>query len=629
MTANWKYGAKLYDSGTEFRVWAPEIENRPVQWVYVVLYDENGHLTEKIPMNNEYNGSWNCRVTKVKKGQRYNFEIDGAGVKLDPWAKEVTNSAEFSVVVDANDYQWQCNDFSMPHWNELVIYQMHVRTFPDEDRGPQNQLADVIEDLWYLRELGINAIQLLPTSEFAGDVSWGYNPSNIFAVESSYGGPKALKRFVDAAHANGMAVLLDVVYNHLQPDDHGLWQFTSWHRDSYGGIYFYNDWRATTAGFGDNRPDFGRGEVRDFLRENALMWLDEYRIDGLRFDSTGNIRSANDTDNDPGSDLPEGWQLMRSINNTVKQFYPWKIMIAEDLKNNESITGQANGDYLGGAGFDSQWEEVFYHGVSHALRLPDDSQRSVAEVAHSLSNRYNGHAFKRIIFTENHDKVADKPDRPGRLPDLIEPGNVDTGWFARKRSTLAAALLLTAPGIPMIHQGQELLEWRRFGDNPDKNGVDWDRYCTKTDCPSCYKANGGCTPNGQFAGIYFLYRDLIRLRRNWFDNTRGLRGEKINVFHQDESSKVLACHRWQFGGERDDVIVVANLSNWTHFHYVIGLPRGGGWRVRFNSNYQGYDSFQTSLVTSDMDAQEGAWDGMPFHGSLNIGPYAAIILSQD
>ncbi|MBN2527549.1 MAG: alpha amylase C-terminal domain-containing protein [Deltaproteobacteria bacterium] len=629
MSSHLQYGARLRNTGTDFRVWAPGIGDAPVRWVNLMLFDTNGNLTEKIPMDNERNGSWKRYVQNVGKGQRYNFEIEGAGERLDPFAKEVTHSAGQSVVVDENDYEWTCNHFSMPLWNELIIYQMHVRTFPDKDRGKENQLNDVIEDMWYLKELGVNAIELLPTAKFAGDISFGYNPSNIFAVESAYGGPRQLKHFVDMAHLNGMAVLLDVVYNHLQPDNRGLWQFTPWHQDNYGGVYFYNDWRATTPEYGDNRPDYGRMEVRNFLRENALMWLDEYRIDGLRFDSTGNIRSATDKDNDPASDLPDGWQLMRAINNTVDVFYPWKIMIAEDLKNNESITGHAEGDYLGGAGFDSQWEEVFYHGIKHTLTLPEDHQRSMAEVAHALESRYNGQPFKRIIFIENHDKVADKENSPGRLPELIEPGNVDTGWFARKRSMLGAAMLLSAPGIPMIHQGQEVLEWRRLGSNPEKTGVDWDRFCEKDDCANCRKNNSNCQPNGRFAGIYFMFRDLIHLRRNWFDNTRGLRGENINVFHQDESSKVLAFHRWQNGGARDDVIVVANFSNWTHYHYSIGLPGEGRWRVRLNTNYSGYDSFEHHTVTTDMDAENVPWDGMPCCGSLDIGPWAAIIFSQD
>ncbi len=565
----------------------------------------------------------------MKHKEVRNFEIDGSGEKIDPWAREVTSSAGKSVVVDEEEYQWQCNDFVMPPWNELVIYQVHPCTFPDQIRRPIDQLYDVAEDLWYLKELGVNAIQLLPTSEFAGNISWGYNPSNIFAVESSYGGPSALKYLIDQAHSNGIAVLLDVVYNHLQADASiGLWQFTRWNENSLGGVFFYNDWRATTEGFGDNRPDFGRPEVRDFLRENALMWLNEYRVDGLRFDSVGNIRNVHDRDDDPGSDLADGWLLLRSINNSVNASQPWKIMIAEDLKSNAGITQGTDGDWQGGAGFDSQWEEKFYGAVCGALTRFQDMDRSIVQVASALKANFNGDAFQRVIYLENHDKVADKEARPGRLPDQIEPGNVDDGWYAKKLSTLGAVLLFTAPAIPMMHQGQELLEWRRFGDNPERNGVDWNRFCSKPDCATCH-ANYSCEPNGKFFGIFRLYRDVIKLRRNWFNCTRGLRGRHIHVFHVHEKNKVLAFHRWENGGPRDDVIVVANFADRTYSNYIIGLPREGHWRVRFNSNWTGYDSAAHDIATFDLDAISGDWDGLNFQGNLNIGPYAAIILSQD
>ena len=149
--------------------------------------------------------------------------------------------------------------------------------------------------LGHLRDLGVNAIEIMPVGEFAGERSWGYNPAQIFSVETVYGGPLAFKQFVKRAHQEGIAVILDVVYNHLGPSDLDLWQFDGWSENNRGGIYFYNDDRANTP-WGQTRPDYGRGEVRQYLLDNALMWLEEYHVDGLRFDCTEFIRSVNGSD---------------------------------------------------------------------------------------------------------------------------------------------------------------------------------------------------------------------------------------------------------------------------------------------------------------------------------------------
>ena len=131
----------------------------------------------------------------------------------------------------------------------------------------------------------MSAIQVMPPFEFAGDISWGYNPAHLFAIESGYGGPDAFKRFIRDAHEHGIAVIVDIVLNHLGPSDLDLWRFDGWAEGDGGGIYVYNDERGETP-WGRTRPDYGRGEVRTFLRDSAMTWLEEFRCDGLRFDAT-------------------------------------------------------------------------------------------------------------------------------------------------------------------------------------------------------------------------------------------------------------------------------------------------------------------------------------------------------
>jgi 1,4-alpha-glucan branching enzyme len=487
----------------------------------------------------------------------------------------------------------------MPPWNELVIYEMHIGTFNDRPGGPPGNLEVAIEKFPYLADLGVNAIQVMPSMEFAGGFSWGYNPALIFAVESDYGGPEAFKEFIRAAHERGLAVIFDVVYNHLGPSDLDLWQFDGWSENDKGGIYFYNDRRSATP-WGDTRPDYGRGEVRQYLRDNALYWMEEFRADGLRWDATAWIRNVYGNQNDPTHDIPDGWGLMQWVNGEIEMRSPWKIKIAEDLRDNHWLTKDSSS---GGAGFDSQWDAGFVHPIRTALINPHDGSRNMSAVRDAILHRYNANAFERVVYTESHDEVA---NGHSRLPEEIWPGNAGS-WYSKKRSTLGAVLVFTSPGIPMIFQGQEFLEDKWFH---DQDPIEWSRRDT-------------------YAGILQLYRDLIRLRRNWFDNSRGLRGQHVHVHHLNDTDKVIAFHRWENGGPGDDVIVVANFADRGYGSYTIGFPHPGSWQVRFNSDWNGYDGDFGNHFSYDTEAVWGGRDNMPCLGNVGLGPYSAIILSQD
>jgi 1,4-alpha-glucan branching enzyme len=225
------------------------------------------------------------------------------------------------------------------------------------------------------------------------------------------------------------------------------------------------------------------------------------------------------------------------------------------------------------------------------------------DVKSAIEQRYNGDAFERVVYTESHDEVA---NGRARVPEEIWPGNA-TSYFSQKRSTLGASLVMTVPGIPMIFQGQELLEDGYF---QDTDPIDWSRL-------------------DSFAGIRLLYTDLIHLRRNWFDNTRGLRGQHVNVFHVNNGDKMVAFHRWMNGGSRDDVIVVCNFRNQSWGKYRIGFPRSGTWRVRFNSDWEGYSPDFGNFYSPDVTTINEPRDGLNYSGIIQIAPYSVLILSQD
>jgi 1,4-alpha-glucan branching enzyme len=594
-------GTILYSGGAAFRVWAPFASGVGVAGTF------NNWSPTTNPFASEGNGNWSADIPGVKIGDEYQFVITNGSLPLiwhkNPYCSEVVSSSGNAIVHDPN-FDWTGDNFIMPPWNELVIYELHVASFDNAPGSGPGTFAEIIPQLPYLNDLGINAIQIMPVAEFSGDYSWGYNPSQPFAVESLLGGPQGLYQFVKAAHAQGIAVILDVVYNHFGDNDLDLWVFDGWtDSDHNGGIYIYDNYRAYTP-YGNSRPDYGRGQVRQYLRDNALFWLNNYRLDGLRFDSVVNIRNRNGSNNDPGNDLPDGWSLLRWINNEIMASQPWKITIAEDMQSNESITRPADGIYNGGAGFGSQWEAAFVHPVRDAIITPNDSDRDMNSVRDALYHSYNGNMTERVIYTESHDEDSNGHQR---VPEEIWPGNAGS-WFSRKRSTLGAALVFTAPGIPMIFMGQEFLENGYF--HLDDSPLDWTKLTT-------------------YAGIHTLYRDLIHLRRNWFNQTAGLRGQNLNVHHVNNTDKLIAYHRWQNGGPGDDVVIVANFANCGYDSYSIGLPRSGLWRVRFNSDWQGYSADYGNQLGYDTVAGGNSQDGMPCQGNLGIGPYSVLILSQD
>jgi 1,4-alpha-glucan branching enzyme len=391
-------------------------------------------------------------------------------------------------------------------------------------------------------------------------------------------------------------VVLDVVYNHFGPGDLDLWQFDGWSENGGGGIYFYNDWRAETP-WGMNRPDYGRPEVRRYIRDNALMWLEDYRCDGLRMDAIAFIRNVKG-ENNPGDDLPDGWSLMRWINEEIKARQPWKITIAEDLRGHGGITGATE---RGGEGFSAQWCSNFIYPMQRALTTPEDGNRNMREVAEAVCADYNGNAFQRVIYTESHDEVA---NGRFRLAEEIMPGNVEN-YYSKKRTVLGAALVLTARGIPMLFQGQEFLAPGSFNDNEPLNW-DWAQ---------------------QHGGLTQLYRDLIALRRNQYGHTPGLHGQHCRVFHVNDNDKIIAFARHD-GDPQNATVVVVNFANQAHQGYTIGLPAGGEWKVRFNSDWHGYDQEFADFESYGPTAQGGGYDGYPQHGQLDLGPYAVLVLSR-
>lgn len=580
-------GAVAHKDGVRFGVWAPFAESVAVTGSF------NEWSPDGTPLERGEDGCWYGDVPGAKVGQEYKFVIKNGDKTLqrnDPRALQLSASNDTSIIV-SQDFDWTGDSFELPPREQLVIYELHIGTFNRPDPATPGTFETATEKLGYLADLGVNVIEVMPVSTTTVDRWWGYDPDYLFATEASYGGRHAFQEFVKAAHALGIGVFVDVVYNHMSPyPGLDLWQFDGWSQDGKGGIYFYNDWRGDSP-WGP-RFDYGRPEVRRYITESAAMWLRDCHVDGLRVDATFAIRNVKGFNNDPHNDLPDGWRVMQELTAAAHEAKPESLVIAEDMAINEFMT-KPSADL--GAGFDAQWESSFPTFLREVLNPAKDDDRHLTRLRDELTKTYNGDAFQRVLFSESHDADA---NGHARMNQEISPDDPDS-IFARRRSTLAAALCLTGTGIPMLFQGQEMLEegWFNHWD-----AIDWGRV-------------------DQYHGTVQLYKDLIALRRNRDGHTAGLQGQSIKILEANEKTKVLAYHR-QSGDADPGVIFIANLVNQQCLNYSVHFPQPGLWKVRLNSDWKGYSEDYTETPTPDVSVEKDT-------GSVNLGPYSFIILSQD
>lgn len=540
--------------GVGFRVWAPGAEK------VAVLGDwQSWDRDNPLQLDQEDDGFWYGFGSQAEVGQEYKILIHNQGralERIDPYARQVTHSAGNGVIYNPRSFQWEEGDYSLPALNQLVIYELHLGTFAHD-------FDSAIERLSYLKGLGVNAVEVMPIAEFPGDKSWGYNPAHIFSVETSYGGVDGFKRFVQEAHKAGIGVILDLVYNHLGPNDLDLWNFDGSTPEGKGGPYFYEDDRACTP-WGDTRPDYGHPVVRQYLMDNFLMWLQEYRIDGVRTDGTVYIRKKG---HDQG-DIPDGWSLLQWFNEVAAQQTPPRLMIAEDMQDEEWLTKPVS---EGGAGFDCQWDSQFCSEVRQMLSSASDDSRDPRRLVEAMQHTFNGNFYQSILFLENHDEVA---NGQARLTTEIDGENAQAD-YVRARALLGMAVVLTTPGIPMLFQGQERLKSGWFH---DEDYIDWER-------------------DEEIAEELSIVRSLIALRSGRDDRAPGLLSSRLEVLSAAEDSGVLMIRRGE--GEKANVVVY-NLRNQQN---RVGLP----------------DQMEVLAATGGADVTDG---------ELVLQPYVAVVLDR-
>ncbi len=565
-------------TGTTFRVWAGSAKKVEVSG------DFNGW--GRVALSSEGNGIWSVDVPGAGHGQAYKFILDGDNWRKDPRAVRVESSATGAncYIYDHSLFDWEGAESVVGgtdgngciYRNDLVIYEMHVGSFNGEDWLPST-FDEAIEKIPHLKKLGVSAVEVMPVAEFAGDRSWGYNPADLFAPESGFGGADGFKRFVKACHQAGIAVLVDVVHNHYGPTDLAIWQFDGTGGWS-GGMYFYDDDRRYTD-WGETRPDYGNTNVVAFIRDQIFSLVEDYHVDGFRWDSVFNIAYYGGYNQNA-----EGVAMLDAVNTELADKHPNVFRIAED----NAFDANMN--------FEAQWHPGFLSDIRSLAIAPSDADRNMDVVAYYLLDP-NHIGFRQVIYPESHDSCGDLNNKH-RLPREIDGGSPQ-GYWAKKRAFLANAVALVSPGIPMIFMGSEYNE-------------DWDFSNDHS-----LRWTGLAEEN---AGIVQMYADLIALRRNAKGVTDALRNPynaAYTVLNND--GKVVAVAR---GG---GLLLVFNWSATAYKPYeTLKFPVRGTWHCLYNSDSSAYDRSFGNVGPAVGDTVE---IGDSFIAAVPLGAYSLQVWS--
>ncbi len=596
-------GAHVDADGVSYCVWAPDQSN------VLALIERKGTTTE-LALERDEQGFWRGRDPYGRAGDLYQFRLDG-NRRLPDMASRFQPQGVHgpSECIDPTKYRWRAN-WTRPAWRGQTSYELHIGTFT-----PEGTFRAAIKKLDHLCELGVDAIELMPVGDFAGDRNWGYDGVSLYAPARCYGRPDDLRALVDAAHARGLAVILDVVYNHLGPSGNYL--------AAYSTDYF-NPSRTTPWGPALHLDGPNSAPVRAFLVGNAAYWFDEYRIDGLRLDATHAI---------PDESRPH---LLEEI--TAAVHARGGFVIAEDERNSSELLRTAEGK---GYDLDAAWSDDFHHQVRVALTGKRRGYFSsyggtAAEVADVLAHgwTYRGQPFSFwqnkprggpcdhlpakafVLCIENHDQVGNRA-KGERLEHLISP----------EQFRAATMLLCLSPYAPMLFMGQEWAasspfqfftdhegelgrqvsagrkrEFAQSGLNHDGDDVpDPQALSTFTDS----KLDWAERDQSSHASVLALHRAVLRERRTWL------------------SGAVLDRGRWQVHSAGDWIAVRYTLPEGDRMLLValnsavpLGVewpeafrpPEGTGWHVVLHSNEPEFGgAAPTAIEAGELTGPGAAW----------------------
>jgi maltooligosyltrehalose trehalohydrolase len=560
----------LGQNRTRFLVWAPFI-NR----VEVHIIDQERIL----PMDKNDRGYFETVAEGVPVGSLYFYRRDGQTEYPDPVSRSQPRGVHGPSRVVDPDFPWEDGRWSGLPLQDYIIYELHTGTFT-----PEGTFDAIIGHLDALKELGITAVELMPVAQFPGSRNWGYDGVYPFAVQDSYGGPDGLKRLVNACHREGLAVVLDVVYNHLGPEGNHLAEFGPYFTDRY-----HTPWGAAL-----NFDGAYSDEVRRFFIENALYWVKEIHIDALRLDALHAILDI--------SAYTFIQELSASVHEQAKKLKRRIYLIGESTANDVRLIRPRE---AGGYGLDAQWNDDFHHAL-HVLLTHEKTgyYQDFGTIRHMAKayregfvysgeySPYRKHrhgtssidipAHRFIVFSQNHDQVGNRANSE-RLSQLVSFDSLK----------LAAGIVMLSPFLPLIFMGEEygetapfpyfishsdsaLIEAVRKGRREEFTDFDWQSEIPDPQDEATFlsaRLNHELCGDGQHKILYEFYRELIRLRR---ENAALACLSKDNMEVMDnENDKTICIRRWFKDSE---VVLIFSFSdNKVNIHQPI--PSGQWYKI--------------------------------------------------
>jgi maltooligosyltrehalose trehalohydrolase len=541
------------DRVTRFCVWAPD--RRTVE-----LELDAPEGLRRVPLERAQGGYFVGR-TEAPPGTQYRYRLDGAHAYNDPCSRFQPEGPHGpSMVVDSASYRWRDEDFRPVPLRRSVLYELHVGTFT-----PEGTYAGALARLPHLRDVGVNVLELMPLNTFPGRFNWGYDGTHLFAPCATYGTPEGLRRFVDAAHAHGIAVILDVVYNHLGPNGNYLWQYA---RD-YFSSRFQGEWGEPL--------NFDAEGTRSFVIENARHWIAEYHLDGLRIDATQGLFDDSER------------HILAELTEAVRSSAPHKqlLLVAENEPQDRRMVTPVD---RRGLGCDTMWIDDFHHSARVALTFRAEAYtqdyRGTAQELLSCARHnslYQGQWYawqnqprgtpmadlppeRAVFFLQDHDQIA----------NFLRGSRIHRFGEARVRAMTVMWLLL--PQLPMLFMGQEFFAsapFCYFVDHPPelsekvKQGrVDFvsqfpsaayafkhEGYDERIDESAFRRSRIDWSEAEKNAPILALHKELLRLRREdpvfSGEGSSGIDGATLS-----DQALVL---RW-FGGRAGDRLLILNLG---------------------------------------------------------------------
>ncbi len=550
-----KLGAQVHASGTRFTVWAPHASR-----IDLKLLPER---RQPLPLIRRAGDYFEVDAPDVKAGHQYVYILDGNKERPDPASRFQPGGVHGpSEVVDPGLFEWTDQPWHGVHRDNLIIYELHVGTVTGK-----STFQAVIPHLEYLRNLGVTAIEIMPVAQFPGTRNWGYDGVGLFAPQNTYGGPDGLKELVNACHQHGLAVILDVVYNHLGPEGNYLGDF---------GPYFTDRYR-TPWGPAINYDGPGSDAVRHFVISNALYWITEYHIDALRLDAVHGIYDF--------SAVHILKELSDAVHTEAGRLGRTALLIAEsDLNDSRIISPPAEGGY----GLDAQWSDDFHHALHTVLtgeragyyedfgELAD--LRTALQDGFVYTGQHSSHRRRRhgntvrhrppqqlVICAQNHDQIGNRA-LGERLSTLV----------STEALKAAATAVLLAPQTPMLFMGEEYGETAPFQYFVDHSDADLNRAVREgrkkefaafgwTEVPDPLDAAtfersrvhlDGAHDERQH-GLLAWHRRLIHLRKTLPSYTISPSHHRV---HSYEEQQVITIHHWTEDGNATLVIVGLNTE---------------------------------------------------------------------